>query len=65
MSAMNVNDLMAHYRVTTQLDLARKVGISQPLISKWARDGIPWIWQCRLQVESRGRLKAAKLTEGK
>jgi len=62
-SAMNVDDLMAHYRARTQMDLARKVGISQPLISRWVRDGIPWRWQCRLQVESRGRLKATKLTE--
>ena len=61
---MNVDDLMAHYRAKTQMDLAKKVGISQPLISRWVRDGIPWRWQCRLQVESRGRLKAEKLTEG-
>ena len=64
MHAMNVADLMAHYRVKTQMDLAKKVGVSQPWISRWARNGIPWAWQCRLQVESRGRLKAEKLTEG-
>ena len=58
--AMNVSDLMAHYRVKTQMDLAKKVGVSQPWISRWARNGIPWAWQCQMQVATRGKLKAVK-----
>jgi hypothetical protein len=60
MHAMNVADLMAHYRVKTQMDLAKKVGFLSRGFRAGRGMGIPWAWQCQMQVATRGKLKAVK-----
>jgi hypothetical protein len=29
-------------------------------MSQWRTKGVPWQWQCQLQVETRGKLKAVR-----
>lgn len=60
LSAMRYADIAAHYRVKRQVDLARKLGTVQSVMSQWRTKGVPWQWQCQLQVETRGKLKAVR-----
>ncbi|MHA3059932.1 Cro/CI family transcriptional regulator [Acinetobacter sp. ANC 4636] len=55
---MTVDDLKIHYGVKTDSDVARILKHTRGAISKWRNRGIPPDTQARLQVITKGKLKA-------
>jgi hypothetical protein len=54
---MTPDEFIAHYR--TQVEAAEAIGMSQPSISAWLRDGyIPWLRQLQIEKITRGKLRA-------
>lgn len=53
---MTHEDLVAHYGSATQA--ARALGYSKQSISHWKRAGIPFDAQFRIQLKTKGKLKA-------
>lgn len=55
---MTVDDLKLHYGVKTDSEVARILGHTRGAISKWRHRGIPFDTQARLQLITKGKLKA-------
>ncbi|MHA3117282.1 hypothetical protein E0H86_07295 [Acinetobacter sp. ANC 4635] len=55
---MTVDDLRIHYGVKTDSDVARILRHTRGAISKWRHRGIPPDTQARLQLITKGKLKA-------
>ena len=55
---MTYDDILRVYK--TQQKAAEALGISQPTISGWKRNGIPELRQFQIQAITRGRLKAER-----
>lgn len=55
---MTVDDLRLHYGVKTDSALAEIVGHTRGAISKWRHCGIPLDTQARLQIKTKGKVKA-------
>lgn len=55
---MTVDDLRIHYGVEKDSDVARILGHTRGAISKWRHRGIPPDTQARLQLITKGKLKA-------
>lgn len=54
---MNIDDLISHFG--SQVEAARKLGVTQPSLSNWkSRGRIPLLQQLRIQHLTRGKLKA-------
>ena len=54
---MTYDDILSVYK--TQQRAAEALGISQPTISGWRKNGVPELRQFQIQAITRGRLKAA------
>lgn len=61
-SWMTHDDLISHYGTATKA--ADKLGYSKQAVSAWKKSGIPFDAQFRIQLQTRGKLKAT-LTERK
>jgi len=58
---MTVDEALAHYG-GSNTKLAEAIGINPAAVSNWKRRGfVPYDSQCRLQVATKGRLKADPL----
>ena len=57
---MNVQQVKKHYKVKTNVELAKKLGMTPANITYWAQDGIPYQQQCVLYYESKHKLKPNK-----
>lgn len=55
---MTVDDLLTHFKVAKYIQLTSKVGVTRGTISKWKKKGIPTDTQARLQILTKGKLKA-------
>lgn len=55
---MTVDDLKNHYGVKTDAALAEILGYTRGAISKWRNKGIHPGVQARLQIETKGKVKA-------
>jgi len=55
---MTYDDILRVYK--TQQKAAEALGISQPTISGWKRNGVPELRQFQIQAITRGRLKAER-----
>jgi hypothetical protein len=53
---MTHEDLVAHYGSANQA--ARALGYSKQAVSHWKRSGIPFDAQFRIQLKTKGKLKA-------
>lgn len=52
---MTYDDILRVYK--TQQKAAQALGISQPTISGWRRNGVPELRQFQIQAITKGRLK--------
>lgn len=56
---MTVDDLKNHFCVEKDIQLTKTVlGVTRGTISKWRHKGIPLDTQARIQVLTKGKLKA-------
>lgn len=55
---MTVDDLKLHYGVKTDSEIARIFGHTRGAISKWRHRGIPPETQAKLQLLTKGKVKA-------
>lgn len=56
---MTVDDLKTHFKVEKDIQLTKTIlGITRGTISKWRHKGIPVDTQARIQVLTKGKLKA-------
>ena len=56
---MTVDDLKAHFDVEKDIHLTKTVlGVTRGTVSKWRHRGIPIDTQARIQVLTKGKLKA-------
>jgi hypothetical protein len=54
--AMTHEDLVSHYGTATRA--ASELGYSKQAVSAWKKSGIPFDAQFRIQMKTRGKLKA-------
>lgn len=59
---MDYQDLLAHFGSCTEA--ARKLGLAKQTVNNWRR-GIPFEQQFRIQMKTKGRLKASLPAERK
>lgn len=57
---MNIDDVKKHYKVTSNVDLAKKLNMTPANMTYWSQDGIPYSQQCVLYYESKHKLKPNK-----
>lgn len=56
---MTVDDLKTHFRVENDIQLTKTIlSVTRGTISKWRHRGIPVDTQARIQVLTKGKLKA-------
>lgn len=55
---MNVQDLRNHYKVESNPQLAKKMGVGRTTLWDWEKKGIPPKTQAHIQVTTNGELKA-------
>ena len=54
---MTLNDVKKYFGVTTNADVARKLGVTKVAVGKW-ESGIPTERQAIIQIQTNGKLKA-------
>lgn len=57
---MTVDDIRAHFGAKNDSDLALKLGVVRSAISQWRSGGVPLPRQARIQIMTKGKLKADK-----
>lgn len=62
---MNVNDVKDFYRVSTNIELASKLSITNVTVTNWKNKGIPYEQQCVLYYESKHKLKPDRRASAK
>ncbi len=55
---MTVDEVLAHFGAKNDSDLASKLGVVRSAISQWRGSGIPLPRQARIQIMTKGKLKA-------
>lgn len=55
---MNVKDLREHYKVNSNPQLAKKMGVGRTTLWDWENKGIPLKTQALLELKTQGQLKA-------
>lgn len=56
---MTVDDLITHFSVSSDRQLAKRLQKAPSTICHWRLNGIPWDRQAAFQVETKGELKAS------
>lgn len=54
---MTLNDVKKYFGVTTNADVARKLGVTKVAVGNW-ESGIPTERQAIIQIQTKGELKA-------
>ena len=54
---MTLNDVKKYFGVTTNADVARKLGVTKVAVGNW-ESGIPTERQAIIQIQTNGKLKA-------
>lgn len=57
---MNIDDVKEHYKVKSNVDLAKKLNMTPANITYWSQNGIPYKQQCVLYYESKHKLKPSE-----
>ena len=55
---MNVEQLREHYKVNSNPQLAKKIGVGRTTVWDWEKKGIPLKTQAFLELKTKGKLKA-------
>ncbi|NAR86437.1 MULTISPECIES: Cro/CI family transcriptional regulator [Acinetobacter] len=55
---MTVDDLVTHFKVAKDIELTAKLNVTRGTVSKWRSKGIPRDTQARIQILTKGKLKA-------
>jgi len=55
---MNVKQLREHYKVNSNPQLAKKIGVGRTTVWDWEKKGIPLKTQALLELKTKGKLKA-------
>lgn len=57
---MNIDDVKKHFKVKSNVDLAKKLDMTPANITYWSQNGIPYKQQCVLYYESKHKLKPSE-----
>jgi len=55
---MNVEQLREHYKVNSNPQLAKKIGVGRTTVWDWEKKGIPPKTQAFWELKTKGKLKA-------